>query len=74
MRRLIAMKSTATRSRPGTETEDANSDSAMIAKKRRLDKDLRNLYEDFGTVMDDYEETEYGEDIEKEERIRDGLS
>jgi hypothetical protein len=61
------MSSSATRSRPASVSKDANSDSAIIAKKRRIQKDIRNLYEDFGTVMDDYEETEYGEDSEKEE-------
>ena len=40
---------------------DLAADSGVIAKKRRIDEDIRNLYEDFGIVMDDYQGTD--EDI-----------
>jgi len=33
---------------------DLTAGSEVIAKKRRIDEDIRNLYEDFGIVMDDY--------------------
>ena len=47
---------------------DSTANSDQLAKKRKIDEDIRNLYEDFGTVMDNYEETEYGEqDYEEEE-------
>ena len=46
----------------------ATADSEVLAKKRKIDEDIKNLYEDFGTVIDDYEETEYGEEDYEEEK------
>jgi len=62
------MNPSATRPLSDSLSGGATADSEVIAKKRKIDEDIRNLYEDFGTVMDDYEETEYGEeDYEGEE-------
>jgi hypothetical protein len=62
------MKSSTTRSISDSLADDPTANSEVLAKKRKIDEDIRHLYEDFGTVMDDYEETAYGEeDYEEEE-------
>jgi hypothetical protein len=62
------MNPSATRPLSDSLAGDLTADSEVLAKKRKIDEDIKNLYEDFGTVMDDYEETEYGEeDYEEEE-------
>jgi hypothetical protein len=62
------MNPSATRSLSDSLVGDPTANSEVLAKKRKIDEDIKNLYEDFGTVMDDYEETEYGEeDYEEEE-------
>jgi len=62
------MNSSATRRLSNSLAGDSTANSDQLAKKRKIDEDIRNLYEDFGTVMDDYEESEYGEeDYENEE-------
>jgi len=60
------MNPSATRPLSDSLSGGATADSEVLAKKLKIDEDIRNLYEDF--VMDDYEETEYGEeDYEGEE-------
>jgi hypothetical protein len=62
------MNPSATRSLSDSLAGGLTEDSEVLAKKRKIDEDIRNLYEDFGTVLDDYEETEYGEeDCEEDE-------
>jgi hypothetical protein len=62
------MKSNTTRPLSDSLADDCTAESEVIAKKRKIDEDIKNLYEDFGIAMDDYEETEYGEeDYEEEE-------
>jgi len=56
------MNPSATRPLSDSLSGGATADSEVLAKKRKIDEDIRNLYEDFGTVIDDYEETEYGEE------------
>jgi hypothetical protein len=62
------MNPSATRSLSDSLVGDPTANSEVLAKKPKIDEDIKNLYEDFGTVMDDYVETEYGEeDYEEEE-------
>jgi len=56
------MNPSATRPLSDSLSGGATADSEVIAKKRKIDEDIRNLYENSGTVIDDYEETEYGEE------------
>jgi hypothetical protein len=65
------MKSSTTRSISDSLADDPTANSEVLAKKRKIDEDIRHLYEDFGTVMDDYEETAYGEEDYEEEEEED---
>lgn len=60
------MNSGIDRPRSPTRTAGLEPNSAVLAKRRRLNEDIKNLYEDFGTVMDEYEETDYEEEIYEE--------
>jgi hypothetical protein len=61
------MDPSATRSLSDSLVGGPTANSEVLAKKRKIDEDIKNLYEDFGTVMDDYEETEYGEEDREED-------